>query len=164
VRSAARRLPPHGTLLLDRAAPEERGYARSRARRASPEGPHAAGGNCPGASGAGQLWCGFRREPLANQLDPRRRDYDGIASRRPALYFAATAGLLYRVPVDPSGGNNPLNGNDLFFGAVVDGVPTTSGRVAAGSRAHEYVESATGTTSTRTATRRTCSRSASSDA
>jgi hypothetical protein len=144
--------PPRGTLLLDRgSAREERvSYARiasttrfeglTRGLECTAPSDHA------GANGVDQLWTGLA-EHLENQLDPAPADYDGIALEDgQRVYFRGDGtGFSYRVPVDPTGGDNPLNGDDLFFGAVVEGVPTTDGWVAVVFEAQsEYIEAATG--------------------
>ena len=144
--------PPRGTLLLDRGGPREErvGYTGiasttrfeglTRGLQCTTATDHA------GANGVDQLWCGLA-EPLANQLDPAPSDFDGIALEDgQRVYFRGDGtGFSYRVPVDPSGGDNPLNGNDLFFGAVVAGVATVDGWVAMVFDARdEYAEAATG--------------------
>jgi hypothetical protein len=144
--------PPRGTLLLDRGtAHEERVSYTSIASTTRFEGL-TRGVECTvasdhaGANGVDQLWCGLA-EPLANQLDPAPGDFDGIALEDgQRVYFRGDGmGFSYRVPVDPSGGDNPLNGNDLFFGAVVGGVPTVDGWIAIVFEARdEYSEATTG--------------------
>jgi hypothetical protein len=63
------------------------------------------------------------------------------------VYFRGDgAGFAYRVPVDPSGGNDYLDGDELTFGAEVRGIgPTLSGRLALFYEPQtEYDESASG--------------------
>jgi hypothetical protein len=143
--------PPHGTLLLDRGgARAERVNYSSIASATRFEGL-ARGQECTtssdhaGANGVDQLWCGLA-EPLANQVDPSPADYDGIALEDgQKVYFRGDGrGFSYRVPIDPTGGDNPLNGHDLYFGAVVGGVPTLNGWVAlVFEPREEYDEAAT---------------------
>ena len=86
----------------------------------------------PASSNQDVLWVGLA-EPLENQTDPSADDYDGIASEdgRGVYFRGDGVGFSYQVPVDPTGGNNPLNGHDLNWGAEVNGVgPTLSGWAA----------------------------------
>ena len=49
-------------------------------------------------------------------------EFDGI------YHFRGNgSGFSYRVPVDPAGGMDYLDGNSIRWGAVVDGVPTETG-------------------------------------
>ena len=130
--------PPHGCLLLDRGtAREERveydSIASTTAFAGLKRGTHCTtASDHPGSDGVDQLWCGVA-EPLENQLDPSPSDYDGRALEdgTPVYYRGDGTGFSYRLPVDPSGGNNPLNGHDLFWGAVVPEVgATTNGWMA----------------------------------
>ncbi len=78
------------------------------------------------------LWSGLA-EPIALQANPPLDTYDGIALEQGAgIYFRGDGtGFSYRIPIDPSGGNNVLNGEDLFWGANVPGVgPTLQGWLA----------------------------------
>ncbi len=141
--------PPRGVLLLDRGGPrEERVAYASIAGTTRFEGltrgvQCSAASDHPGADGTDQLWSGLA-EPLANQVDPAPGDYDGIALEdgQQVFFRGDGTGFSYRVPVDPSGGNNPLNGHDLFFGAVVEGVPTVDGWMAMVFEAREVYEEA----------------------
>jgi hypothetical protein len=144
--------PPRGTLLLDRGTAREERLAYARIASATRFETLTRGAECtagadhPGANGVEHLWCGLA-EPLANQLDPSPADYDGIALEegQPVHFRGDGTGFSYRIPVDPTGGDNPLDGNDLFFGAVVQGVPTLNGMVAIVFEARdEYAEAGTG--------------------
>lgn len=144
--------PPRGVLLLDRGgAREERVAYASIAGTTRFEGltrgvECTAASDHPGANGTDQLWSGLA-EPLANQVDPAPSDYDGIALEdgQQVYYRGDGTGFSYRVPVDPTGGDNPLDGHDLFFGAVVDGVPTVDGWMAMVFEGREvYEEASTG--------------------
>lgn len=144
--------PPRGTLLVDRGTGREEriGYTSiesltrfaglTRGEQCSAASDH------PGDDGVDHLWCGLA-EPLADQDAPAASEYDGIALEegRQVFFRGDGTGFSYRVPVDPSGGNNPLNGHDLFFGAVVGGVPTTDGWMALVYEPSDvFEESATG--------------------
>jgi hypothetical protein len=136
--SSTRGFPPRGELLLDRGTGlEERvGYAElssltafgglTRALACTTDAGHSAG------SGVDHLWAGLA-QPLDNQVDPSEAEYDGIALEGESRVFfrGDGTGFSFRQPVDPSGGNNPLDGDDLRWGAVVPGVgPTTDGWLA----------------------------------
>lgn len=136
--SSTRGFPPRGELILDRGTSlEERiGYAEleslsafgglTRALQCTGDVGHAAN------TGVDQLWAGLA-QPLDNQVDPSASEYDGLALEgEERIFFRGDGtGFSYRVPVDPSGGNNPLDGDDLRWGAVVPGVgPTTDGWLA----------------------------------
>jgi len=136
--SSTRGFPPRGELLLDRGTGlEERlGYAAlasltsfselSRALECTLAAGHAAD------NGVDHLWAGLA-QPLDDQLEPGPEEYDGIALEGETRVFfrGDGTGFSYRIPVDPSGGNNPLLGDDLRWGAVVPGVgPTTDGWMA----------------------------------
>jgi hypothetical protein len=129
--------PPRGTLVLERGtAREERleytgleGVNRfvglTRGVRCTKAEEH------PGAEGTDHLWAGLA-EPLDDQDAPPASAYDGIALEqgREVFFRGDGTGFSYRMPVDPSGGNNPLDGHDLFFGAELGAGPTTSGWMA----------------------------------
>ncbi len=130
--------PPHGTLLLERGtAREERitytGLAGATRFEGLTRGAQCSAGiDHPGDDGTDHLWCGLA-EPLADQGAPPAGDYDGIALEdgQPVYFRGDGTGFSYRVPVDPSGGNNPLDGHDLLFGAQPSGgAPTTNGWMA----------------------------------
>lgn len=144
--------PPRGTLVLERGSPQE-----ERVRYAAIGAPDrfallTRGDGCtgvfdhPGADGADQLWSGLA-EPLANQHDPQPSEYDGIALEDGLqVYFRGEgAGFSYRLPIDPSGGNNPLNGHELFWGAELSSGPSVNGWVAIVFESHgTYEEAHTG--------------------
>lgn len=145
--------PPRGTLLLDRGTDREErvGYTAlggltqfvglARGTQCTDAADHA------GDDGVDQLWCGLA-EPLADQTAPAASDYDGIALEQgtPVYFRGDGTGFSYRIPVDPTGGDNPLDGHDLFWGAVVPGVgPTVSGWMAMVFEARDvFEESASG--------------------
>ena len=136
--SSTRGFPPRGELLLDRGTGlEERiGYADlasltsfgelTRALACTAAAGHAAN------NGVDHLWAGLA-QPLDNQVDPGASDYDGIAleGEQGVFFRGDGTGFSFRIPVDPSGGDNPLDGDDLRWGAVVPGVgPTEDGWMA----------------------------------
>jgi len=130
--------PPRGALLLDRGtAREERieytGLTGSTQFTGLTRGAHCtAGVDHAGNDGTDHLWCGLA-EPLTDQVAPGASDYDGIALEQGRqVYFRGDGtGFSYRVPVDPTGNHNPLNGHDLLFGAEVSGKgPITTGWMA----------------------------------
>jgi len=144
--------PPRGTLLLDRGGAREERSTYSRIASSTRFEGLTRGVECTvasdhaGANGVDHLWGGLA-EPLANQLAPAPADYDGIALEdgQPVYFRGDGTGFSFRVPVDPSGGENPLNGHDLFFGAVVGGVPTVNGWSAVVFEARDqYDEAGTG--------------------
>lgn len=130
--------PPRGTLLVDRGTIREERIRYGSIVSATQFGqltrdtPCSAAVNHPGADGVDQLWVGLA-EPLANQIDPAPAEYDGIALEegRQVFFRGDGTGFSYRVPVDPSGGNNPIDGHDLIWGASFsEGMPTTNGWMA----------------------------------
>jgi hypothetical protein len=130
--------PPRGTLLVHRGGALEERISYSGIDGATRFTGLARGAQCttpnahPGGDGADHLWAGLA-EPLANQAAPPPSEYDGIALEegRQVFFRGDGTGFSYRVPVDPSGGNNPLDGHDLVFGAEIGGVgPTRTGWMA----------------------------------
>jgi hypothetical protein len=78
------------------------------------------------------IWAGLA-EPIATQQNPNPGDFDGMAleAEGPLFFQGDGTGFSYRIPVDPTGGNNVLNGDDLNWGAIVPGVgPTLEGCMA----------------------------------
>jgi hypothetical protein len=129
--------PPRGTLVVERGtAQEERiAYASLAADRVTFQ-TLTRGEQCTGSfdhlDGKELLWNGLA-EPLEDQVAPTADDYDGIALEEGVQTFFRGDGIgfAYRVPIDPGGGNNPLNGDDLFWGAVVpENGATVEGRMA----------------------------------
>ncbi len=76
------------------------------------------------------LWAGLA-EPLEQQSPPPGAgDFDGIAleSGGPLYFRGDGIGFSYRIPVDPDGGQDYINGDDLNWGANIPGVgPTLDG-------------------------------------
>lgn len=129
--------PPRGTLILDRGGDLEERVRYAAIGAADRFAILSRGSECTGvfehsgADGVDQLWSGLA-EPLANQIDPQPTEYDGIALEDGVrVYFRGEgAGFSYRQPVDPSGGNNPLNGHELFWGADLASGPSVNGWAA----------------------------------
>jgi len=130
--------PPRGILLLERGTEREERLAYgsilgltefgelTRGLACTPDGDHAA------TSSVEHLWAGLAT-PLENQVDPSPSEYDGIAleAGRQLFFRGDGTGFSFRVPVDPSGGNEPIEGDDLIWGADVPGVgPTRNGWMA----------------------------------
>ncbi len=118
-------LPPDGMLILERGtAREERiAYAKLEPDQVTLSSL-ARGSQCSTASshsiGSELLWAGLA-EPIALQVNPPLETYDGIALEQGVgVYFRGDGtGFSYREPIDPNGGNNVLNGDDLNWGAEV---------------------------------------------
>ncbi len=74
------------------------------------------------------IWIGLA-EPIELQVNPPANLWDGVALEPtgPTFFRGDGTGFSYRDPVDPAGGTNYLNGNDIRWGAVVGGVPSTTG-------------------------------------
>lgn len=126
--------PPRGSVLLDRAnADVERiQYSSltdtllgglSRAAQCTSPNVHPAGCEV--------LWCGLA-EPIELQTNPPAALWDGRAQvgNRTVFFRGDGTGFSYRVPTDPGGGNDFLDGSDLRWGATVRGTPTLTGWIA----------------------------------
>lgn len=145
--------PPRGWLLLDRGSANEERLAYASIAGLVHFAGLTRGEQCTGVFDHAQdgdldvLWAGLA-EPLEDQVAPAASEYDGIALEAgQGIYFRGDGvGFSYRVPVDPSGGNNPLSGHDLQWGAVVTGVgPTLDGWSALVFQPERlYVEADTG--------------------
>jgi len=74
------------------------------------------------------MWAGLA-EPIELQDNPPASLWDGVAAEPsgPVFFRGDGIGFSYRGPVDPAGGTNYLNGDDIRWGATVDGVPSTTG-------------------------------------
>jgi prepilin-type N-terminal cleavage/methylation domain-containing protein len=125
--------PPYGTLLLERDTDdmERLSYASLGPNLLSFDGLEralACTNNGDHFAGLELLWDGLaepielQASPPANLFDGRVMEFDGI------YHFRGNgSGFSYRVPVDPAGGMDYLDGNSIRWGAVVDGVPTETG-------------------------------------
>jgi type II secretory pathway pseudopilin PulG len=78
--------------------------------------------------GSELVWGGLA-EPIAQQQNPSIDQYDGLAMGvlGPVYFRGDGSGFSYRNPIDPSGGNDLLEGDKLKWGAVVSNVPTLDG-------------------------------------
>lgn len=81
------------------------------------------------ASGKELLWCGLA-EPLDEQEHPAPGTWDGIVmlASGPVYTRGDGTGFSYRVPVDPDGGTNYLDGDDVKWGSTIGGVDLLDGR------------------------------------
>lgn len=77
------------------------------------------------------LWAALA-EPIELQSNPPADLWDGRAlEARGAVFFRGDGtGFSYRVPTDPSGGTDYLDGDDLRWGAIVEGQPISTGWAA----------------------------------
>jgi len=77
------------------------------------------------AAGPDVIWAGMA-VPILLQVNPPASTWDGRARGEldPVFYRGSGTGISFRVPVDPAGGNDFLDGDDVQWGAVVNGVPT----------------------------------------
>ncbi|MDP6837337.1 MAG: prepilin-type N-terminal cleavage/methylation domain-containing protein [Planctomycetota bacterium] len=80
------------------------------------------------ARGSALLWDGLA-EPIELQQSPPANLFDGRVREADGIYFfrGNGSGFSYRVPIDPSGGTDFLDGDSIRWGAEVRGVPLTSG-------------------------------------
>ena len=129
--------PPRGQLLLERSTSSEERltYDRLNTDQVNFE-LLTRGENCTfdhtHLDNAELMWTGLA-EPLELQDNPPPEDFDGIADENgtPVFFRGDGTGFSYRLPIDPTGGRNYLNGEDLFWGAEVPGIgPTLDGYVA----------------------------------
>lgn len=128
--------PDQGTLLIDRGSGsvERVRYTSLDATRTRFLGLER-GVNCTTATthaqGATVLWSGLA-EPIAIQSNPGTSLFDGRAteSTGPVFYRGEGAGFSYRVPTDPTGGTDYMDGSDVRWGAVVGNTPTLDGWAA----------------------------------
>jgi hypothetical protein len=74
------------------------------------------------------LWAGIA-EPIPLQVNPPANLWDGqaIEPTGTIFYQGLGTGFSYRVPTDPAGGTNYLDGDDLQWGETVRGNPTLDG-------------------------------------
>jgi hypothetical protein len=127
--------PVEGTLLIDRGTPNVEYVEYSRLEDTSTIFTQLVRGvQCTSAKShdfqAEVLWTGLA-EPLEQQSPPPDpEDYDGIAAEDQGdVYFRGDGiGFSYRVPVIPPGEDTFLDGNDLYWGATVQGgAPSLTG-------------------------------------
>ena len=74
------------------------------------------------------MWAGVA-EPIPLQVNPPASQWDGQALEPTGTVFyrGLGAGFSYRVPTDPAGGTDFLDGDDLQWGETVRGTPTLDG-------------------------------------
>jgi hypothetical protein len=128
--------PAHGTLLLDRGTPnvEQISYSSLGAGMTSFVGLlHGDECTTPSshASGSQLMWAALA-EPIEIQVNPPASMYDGKESLPGGIvyYRGDGTGFSYRQPVDPTGGTNYLNGEDVQWGEMLGGQPTLNGWAA----------------------------------
>lgn len=130
--------PPRGTLVLERGTPREERVSYASIAGLTEFGELSRGLACSTAtdhaatSSVEHLWTGLAL-PLENQVAPGPAEYDGIALEegRQVFFRGDGTGFSFRLPVDPSGGNDPLEGDDLIWGADVPGIgPIRTGWMA----------------------------------
>jgi hypothetical protein len=129
--------PPSGTLILSRGtANEERiDYAfldpnltdlrnLTRGAQCTVTATHAVQGTV--------LWGGLA-QPLDDQVAPNTADYDGIAldGNEQTFFRGDGTGFSYRFPVDPTGGLDFMDGDELTWGAEISGFGSTTAGWAA---------------------------------
>lgn len=123
--------PPSGLLLVDRgtAAAERVSYGALDATRFL---NLTRGEQCTNpashATTTEILWAGLA-QPIELQTNPAPNLYDGRArvGGRTVFFRGDGSGFSYRVPTDPAGGRDFIDGGDLRWGATVRGVPTLDG-------------------------------------
>jgi hypothetical protein len=129
--------PDEGMLILDRGTPSEERvrYSVSAADQVTFDELER-GQQCTEASvhtggSSTVMWAGLA-EPLENQDNPAAGSFDGsMLVPGGQLFFRGDGtGFSYRVPVDPGGGKDFLDGDDVQWGAEVNSVATLDGRLA----------------------------------
>jgi hypothetical protein len=83
------------------------------------------------APGATVFWASLaQRVDLAGSPPPS--DYDGRAlePEGPSYFIGDGTGFSYRLPTDPGGGNDVIDGDTVRWGAVAGGVPRLTGWAA----------------------------------
>lgn len=125
--------PPRGVLILDRGtANEERVlYDSLNANRITFQQATRGFQGTAAVAHAFQSsieWSGLA-EPIVNQVNPQPGEFDGIVQElgQQVFYRGDGTGFSYRTPIDPGGGTNYVNGNDLNWGAEISGIPTLDG-------------------------------------
>lgn len=74
------------------------------------------------------MWIGLA-EPIQLQTNPPANLWDGVAMEPtgPVFFRGDGAGFSYRDPIDPTGGTNYLVGDDIQWGATVQGAQSPTG-------------------------------------
>jgi len=80
------------------------------------------------ADGVDLIWAGLA-EPIAQQDNPQPDQFDGLTMGvlGPVYFRGDGSGFAYRKPIDPTGGNDLLQGDQLIWGSVVSGTPSEGG-------------------------------------
>lgn len=127
--------PPTGTLILDRGTGLEEHIAYTglgvggttftglqRGTQCTEDQTHD-----PGAD-IDVIWAGLA-EPIADQVAPTADQFDGmhLGEAGPIFYRGTGTGISYRVPIDPAGGVNFLNGEDIQWGSTVGNAASLTG-------------------------------------
>lgn len=83
------------------------------------------------STGARVLWAGIA-SVIPQQIAPPSSAFDGSSLERgEEVFFRGDGtGFSFRVPTDPTGGNNVLNGLDVQWGATLRGQPLATARCA----------------------------------
>lgn len=130
--------PPSGLLVVSRGRPNEEIIAYSgidptvpaftgltRAQGCTQASAH------PASPPNTVYWIGLA-EPIANQTNPPAASFDGVSDEEGlnVFYVGRGSGISYRIPVDPAGGTNVLNGEDIQWGTELGGTQITSGWAA----------------------------------
>lgn len=123
--------PPSGMLLVDRgsAAVERMRYdaldatrflSLTRGQQCTTAASH--------ATATEILWGGLA-QPIELQVNPAPSLFDGRArvAGRTIFFRGDGTGFSYRVPTDPAGGRDFIDGDELRWGATVRGTPTLDG-------------------------------------
>jgi hypothetical protein len=128
--------PSGGLLLIDRGTPNAECVAYNmlgtgmtsflelvRGAQCTTPSPH--------AQGTQLMWAALA-EPIEIQVNPPASMYDGreLLPGGPVYFRGDGTGFSYRQPVDPSGGTNYLNGEDVQWGEILAGQPLISGWAA----------------------------------
>jgi len=128
--------PPEGLLLVDRgtASVERIFYTSLGAGRTTFEGL-VRGTTCTDAHAHAQdaavQWSGLA-QVVTLTGNPPPEAYDGRANEPegPAYFIGDGTGFSYRLPTDPAGGNDVLDGGQIRWGANAGGAPTLEGWAA----------------------------------
>ena len=77
------------------------------------------------------IWQGLA-EPIAQQDSPAPENYDGVTMGvlGPVYFRGDGTGFVYRNPIDPTGGQNLLDGDKLMWGQNVNNTPQIDGWAA----------------------------------
>ena len=135
--------PPSGVLLLDPGMPEEERiqYSALSADMEQFEGItrgvlgtsgqiHTKGDPVLGTS---PIFWDAMAFVIDEQNNPPVGTFEGMSDESgvPTFFRGSGTGFSYRIPIDPSGGQNVMNGDDLFWGARLPGVgPVVGARMA----------------------------------